>query len=287
VTLAWQAELAVARGAVREGLAALEGFGDLLGSRRVGPKALERARADLGDACVALRAALLTLSAAIDDAFGEDFAATDTMDALCGYAVDRADALAAAVGTDGPLSDARRRLALESEVRRNAAELRDAVVLCDLLASAAANAETELDLLDVLELRFGDVSRGEASARLGVDAARPVPFTADRHVFGGLVALAVTLAAKKGMTAPRLGVVKLKDGGLIVRVAPTPRGSAAPRVTFEVPLRGDVPGALDVAHAVARRAGFTLEVEAATGVVSIAVKPAPARAKAGPDDEPR
>ena len=48
--------LAIARGAVREGLAALEGFSDLLGSRRIGPRALAQARSEMVPACEALRA---------------------------------------------------------------------------------------------------------------------------------------------------------------------------------------------------------------------------------------
>jgi len=287
VTPASQSALSIARGAVREGLAALDGFGELLGSRRVGPKALERARADLGEACASLGTAICSLASVIDEAFGEDEAARASTSALCAHAIERARVLVAAVDVKGPLGDARRRLALEAAVKRHGAELKDAVALCDLLAAAAAPAPTELDLLDVLEQRFGAAGRVEASVRVGIDAIRPAPLVADRHLFGALVEVAAAHAAKRGMASPRLGVVKWKDGSLLVRIGPSPRGSAAPRATMEIPVRGDVPGTLEAAKVAARRAGMKLEVDPATGAVTISVEPGPAHAKAERDAGPR
>ncbi len=286
MTLPSQSVLSIARGVVREGLAALDGFAELLASRRVGPKALERARADLGETCAALGTAICSLASVIGEAFAEDPAAQASTGALCAHAVERARTLGTAVEGVGPI-DARRRLALEAVMKRHGGELKDAVALCELLAAAAEPMATELDLLDVLEQRFGVSGRGEASVRVGIDASRPTPLVTDRHLFGGLVEVAAAHLAKRGVTSPRLGVVKWKDGALLVRIGPSPKGSAAPRTTLEIPVRGEVPGTLEAAQAAARRAGMKLEVEAATGAVTIRVEPGPQHGKAEPDVGPR
>jgi hypothetical protein len=270
VTRSDESSLGLARGAVREGLAALEAFSDLLGSRRVGPRALDRARSDMGEASTALCEALRSLDQALAAALGPGAEAMTAARALSEHAASRAAALAAVFAASESLADARRRLALEAAIRKHGAELRDAIALCDLLAAAAVPAPTELDLVDVLDQRFGGKpAEGASVLRLGVEAPRPATLVADRHVLGGLVEVAASIIAKSGTTNARLGVTRSPGGALSIRIVPAARTSATAKTTMFVPLRAPVPGALEVARVAARRVGLGIEVDPATNAVSI------------------
>ncbi|MDI3288359.1 hypothetical protein [Polyangium sp. 15x6] len=262
--------LAIARGAVREGLAALEGFSDLLGSRRIGPRALAQARSEMVPACEALRASLSELEQAFVAAFSSDEEAQEQARTLGAHAGACVTALSSALSDGGSLSDARRRLALEAAVRKHGAELRDAFAVAELFAASVAPTRTELDLVDVLEQRFGaNRSAEEGVVRIAVDAPRPSWLVADRHVLGGLVELAAPIASRRGTVTARLGVARSSGGGLLVRLSPAPRNAAATRLVLSVTARGEVPGSLGVARVAARRAKLGLTIDVAAGIVSM------------------
>ncbi|MDI1447701.1 hypothetical protein [Polyangium sp. 6x1] len=262
--------LAIARGAVREGLAALEGFSDLLGSRRIGPRALAVAASEMLPACEALRESFAALALAFVAAFASDTEAQDQARTLGTHAGTCVAALASALEGGGSLSDARRRLALEAAVRKHGAELRDTFAVGELLAAAVAPTPTELDLVDVLEQRFGaNRAAEEGVVRIAVDAPRPSWLVVDRHVLGGLVELAAPIASRRGTVTARLGVARSSSGGLIVRLSPAPRNAAATRLVLSVTARGDVPGSLGIARVAARRAKLGFAIDAAAGIVSM------------------
>ncbi|MRG91681.1 hypothetical protein [Polyangium spumosum] len=265
-----ESPLSIARGAVREGLAALEGFSDLLGSRRIGPRALAQAKAEMVPACEALREAFAGLEQAFVASLSADEEALDQARALAAHAGACVAALAAALADGGPLSDARRRLALEAAVRKHGAELRDAFALGEFFAAAVSPTPTELDLVDVLEQRFGGNRAAEEGAlRIVVEAPRPSWLVADRHVLGGLVELAAPIASRRGAVAARLGVARSAGGGLVVRLSPSSRNGAPARLVLNVTARGEVPNALDIARVAARRAKLGLVIDAAAGTVTI------------------
>jgi len=265
-----ESPLAIARGAVREGLAAFEGFGHLLGSRRIGPRALSQAKADMAPACETLREAFTSLERAFVAALADDEEAKTEARALGAHALACVAALAAALSDGGSLSDARRRLALEAAVRKHGGELRDTFAFAELLAASVAPASVELDLVDVLEQRFGGHRAAEDGAvRIAVEAPRPSWLVADRHVLGGLVELAAPIASRRGAGAARLGVARPSGGGLAVRLSPSPPRAAAARLVLSVTARGEVPNALGIARVAARRARLGLTIDAAAGIVSI------------------
>ncbi len=210
--------------------------------------------------------------AALEIAFGEallsDVEAQDQARALGEHAALRVAALRSALAEGGPL-DARRRLALEAAVRKHGAELRDALAYVELFVAAVSPAPTELDLLDVLEQRFGDRAADEGAVRVSVDAPRPASLVADRHVLGGLVEYAALIASRRGTMAARLGITHPSGGGLVVRLSPVPRNAAPSRIVLHVPPRGELPGSLELARVAARRARVGFLVDAAAGVVWI------------------
>ncbi|MDI1434751.1 hypothetical protein [Polyangium sorediatum] len=265
-----ESPLAIARGAVREGLAALEGFGDLLGSRRIGPRALAVALSEMVPACEALRASFVALELAFVATLASDLEAQDQARNLGTHAGACVAALSSAFSDGGSLSDARRRLALEASVRKHGAELRDTFALAEFFAAAVTPAPTELDLVDVLEQRFGaNRATEEGVIRIAVEAPRPSWLVADRHVLGGLVELAAPIASRRGTVPARLGVARPPSGGLVVRLSPAPRNAAATRLVLSVTARGEVPSSLGIARVAARRAKLGLTIDAAAGIVSI------------------
>jgi len=260
--------LSIARGAVREGLAALFGFSQLIGSRRVGPRALERARADMDDACASLAAALDALERGLVEVFGPDENAASAARALCAYVTSHVKTLAGALSADGSLENARRRLALEAAIRTHGDAIQGAMSLCDLLVAATTPSPVELDVADALEHRFGSRTDETSSVRLFIDAPTPTTMHVDRHVLVGLVELGATLAARGNAAQVRLGLRSI-GGSPVLRIAPVPRGAALPKTSLLVPRAADLPFTIEVARATGQRAGLRVELDPGTNAVTI------------------
>jgi hypothetical protein len=261
-------DVSLSRGALREGVAALEAFGDLLGLRRVGPRALERAKSDTFDACGALVAALGPFERTLVVALGKDASTEATVRALCDRIRSHVLPIVESLSGDAPIS-ARRRLGLEAVFRKHRAEFKACVALCDLAVAAAAAVPVELDVVDLLEHLHEDRAAETPVVRVGIDVTQPVTIRADRHVLTGLVEAAVAFVCRGGTTDMRLVARANDDGTYVICLGPAPRDGASPKRTFSVPLRGEVDLALDVARLVAPRSGLEVVFDSAANTVSI------------------
>ena len=261
-------DVALSRGALREGVAALEAFGDLLGLRRVGPRALERAKSDTFDACGALLSALGPFEHTLVVALGKTPEADAAIRALGDRIRSHVSPIAEALGDPAPIS-ARRRLALEAVFRKHRAEFKDCVMLCDLAVAVATAAPVDLEVIELLEQRSSDRLSDTPTVRVGIDVVRSIAVRADRHVLMGLVEVAASFVCRGGTTTVRLVAGTNDDGANVIRLSAAPRGWALPKRTVSMPLRSEVDLAVDVARVVASRSGLAVSFDPATNVASI------------------
>lgn len=261
-------DVALSRGTLREGVAALEAFGDLLGLRRVGPRALERAKSDTFDACGSLLAALGPFEHTLIVALGKTPEAEAAIRLLGDRVRSHVAPIAEALGDPAPIS-ARRRLALEAVFRRHRTEFKDCVALCDLAVAAATAAPADLDVVELLEQRASDRPGETPVVRIGIDVVRSVVVRADRHVLLGLIETAVAFACRAGATTARLVAGTNDEGVNVIRLSAAPRGWALPKRTISMPMRGEVDLATDVARVVASRSALAVNFDPATNVASI------------------
>lgn len=259
--------LAAARGAVRDGVAAVEGLAQLLGSRRVGPRGVARALPEVRDGCAALRASLGALDEVIAAEVAGDAEAAAAAGATLAHAaleVERIEAELGGRGADArPAAiDARRRLALEASVRRAAGELAGALELVDLLCASLDPRPTAIDLADVLRERSATGPPLAPAVQVSAACERAEGLEADARVVGGLIELALGAARVAGLESLRITSRRRADGRVEVRVDGGGTGRAgADAIALELPARADGACALDVARAVARRAGIGLAIE--------------------------
>lgn len=261
-------DVTLARGSLREGVAALEAFGDLLGLRRVGPRALERAKSDTFEACGTLLAALGPFEHTLIIALGKTPEAEAAMHALGERVRSHVKPIADALGDPTPIS-ARRRLALEAVFRKHRTDFKDSVALCDLTVAVATAAPAELDVVDLLEQRATDRIGDVPSVRVGIDVVRSVSVHADRHVLMGLMEIAAAFVCRDGATTLRLIAGTNDDGANVIRLAPAARGWVLPKRTVTLPLRGELDLSLEVARVIAPRSGLSVHFDATTNVASI------------------
>jgi len=276
------ARLAAARGAVRDGAAAVDSFAQLLGSRRVGPRGIARALPEVREGCTTLRAALEEL----DGAFAQDLsahagsaAAASAVLSVAGAEVAVLEAELTRAEDDGgrkgagkakgaperPL-DARQRLALEALVRRTSRELGVALYLTDLLSAALDLRPTPLSLTDLLRARGATVAQAQPAVRVVVqcEAGSADGLDADPHVVGPLLEIAVAVASRGAEAGAWLHASRRADGRLEVRVGQA-RGGARPEagsIALDLPLRQGDERAQAVACAAALLAGIALALPA-------------------------
>lgn len=268
MTARGECDVTLSRGALREGVAALEAFGDLLGLRRVGPRALDRAKSDTSDACGSLLAALGPFEHTLVIALGKTPAAQSVMHALAERIRSHVSPIAEALADPSPIS-ARRRLALEAVFRKHRSEFKDCVALCDMAVATVTAMPVDLDVVELLEQPHGDRIADAPVVRVGIDVVRPVSIRADRHVLMGLVEAAVTFVNRDSPTSLRLVAGTNDDGLNVIRLSPAPRGWVFPKRTVSMPLRGEFDLAVDVAKVVASRSGLAVNFDPATNAASI------------------
>lgn len=260
--------LVLSLGAVREGCAAIEAFGDLLASRRVGPRALTHAKAATIEACVTLVAALRPFERTLQTALGGDSEAKAILRPLFERLESHLSTITTALQDWSPLS-ARHRLGLETSFRTYRADIKDCVALCDLAVAAAAVIPVDLDLVGLMEQRQDDRVPEGRTVTLGIDVDATTIRT-DRRVLAGLIELAVAFACRDGGDAALLTARARPDGTFVIRVGRAP-SNRSPQRAVTVLRRGELDLGLEVARMAARRAGLDMSFDGATNAVSIAL----------------
>jgi hypothetical protein len=274
--------LAIARGEVRDGVAAIEHFLQVLASRRVGPKMLARAVPEMAAGCAPLRAAIAALADALAESLsrGEEGAADPegaaAVRALLGHADARVAELSAALAAHQSASmDARERLALEAVVRRAAGELGAVISVVDLLGAPVTSETTTIDFADALLARRMVARSGTTMVHAAVEQRASELVVGDARMILELLAHAVSTVVRAGVDTPRV-VVDTGPEGLPVFTVEAARekaqvGSGGNRPLFDVALRDELPHEAEVVRAAARHAGIALHVEGGGRKVTIAL----------------
>ncbi|EYF05418.1 hypothetical protein [Chondromyces apiculatus] len=269
--------LGAARGAVCDGVAAVESFVQLLGSRRVGPRGILRALPEVREGCATLRVDLKELDAALQDELAGDAEGIAAAQAVIQHAVAEVTRLEAelAQGADeGGKSgkgkgaaergiDARQRLTLESQVRRASRALESTFPLLDLVVASLDLRPTPLNLTDLLRERGSGLSEGEPAVKVTIACGQDCDnIDADPRLVGGLLEIAMGILGAAGVTSPQIQVHRRPDGRAVMTVlaahslkATRPSGSP---VELKVPLRESGMLARSVACATAKRARIEL-----------------------------
>jgi hypothetical protein len=257
--------LAIARGDVRDGVASIEHFLEVLGSRRVGPRVIARGVPEVLAGCVPLRAALAALVVALDVELAGDPEGVEAARSLLAHAAARVDELAAALEAQGGASlDARVRLALEAVVRRIAGELGTVVRLVDLLGATVTSETTTIDLGDALAHRRLRPRLGSTKILVAVEVRVSELTVGDARMVLDLLELAVSTVVRAGVATPRIVVDLGPEGFPVFTVDSAPAkagGSAgADGQRLDVVLRDELPREPDVVRAAARHAGIALSI---------------------------
>ncbi len=268
--------LALARGDVRDGIASIEHFLQVLGSRRVGPRVLARGIPEVLAGCGPLRAALATLAAALAVELASDPQGVEAVHSLLTHASARVDDLATTLEGSASLSlDARERLRLESAVRGVAGELGTVLRLADLLGAPVTSETTTIDLGDALAQRRTHPRSGATKILASVEVRVTELTVGDARLVLDLLELAVATIVRAGVTAPRI-VVELGPEGFPVFTVDAAsggakHGSGADGQVLDVVLRAELPRESDVIRAAARHAGIALTIAADRQTVTVAL----------------
>ena len=208
LTVRESAGIHAARGSVRDGLAALQNFENLLGSPRIGLRSLGRMVGELRASCVPISTALGVL---IDDLAHRQPSAVVLTD-LAGFAQASMRELdEALVRADHRGFGAKARLSLESDVRRISAELGALRRLIDLLEAATESRPTELEASELLGAAVNAIALDGAPQGpiVHVHSCIPSgssPVVTDARVAMQVVALGIGLVAAAGARFVRVQV---------------------------------------------------------------------------------
>lgn len=267
--------LSLARGDVRDGVAAVDHLLQVLASRRVGSRALSRAIPELSAGCERLSDALTALGEAVSAALAADPAGVAAARSLLAHASKRAAELHAALGAPrGESMEARERLALESVVRRVAPDLRVVVRLVDMLGVTVTSEAVTIDFADAVAARRA-AKPSAPLVRAAVDVQAVELSVSDVRLVLDLLEEAVLTVSRAGVAAPRILVARGPDALPVFTVGAAPPSAAllvsTSKLTFEVVSREELPSELDVVRAAARRAGLKLTIAADRREVTLAL----------------
>lgn len=262
--------LSTARGDVRDGVAAIEHFREVLVSRRVGPKMLAQAMPEMAAGCAPLRAALSALAEALCAKIGSDADGVAAVGGLLIHAARCVDELDAALATHaGSAVDARVRLAIESVVRRVARDLGGCLRLCGMLAAPVTSETVTIDFSDALAARrAAPVVAGAKRVGASTEVVATVEIRTAELVVGDAQLLlelldhAVAWVARARVSAPRIVVATGPEGFPVFTVEGAPAGMvhSAGGLAFHAPLRDELPHEAAVVRAAARHAGLKMTV---------------------------
>ncbi|APR74815.1 Hypothetical protein A7982_00161 [Minicystis rosea] len=267
--------LSIARGDVRDGVAAIEHFLQVLASRRVGPRMLARAVPEMAAGCAPLLAALTALASALSSVLADDPDGIASVRALLGHAEARVSELSAALAShEGGAMDARGRLAMEAVVRRIAGELSEVVRIIDWFGAPATSETTAIDLADALGARRGPSRPATTVVHAAVEIRADELNVGDARLVVQLLEQSVATVARAGVTAPRIVVENGPEGFPVLAVGEAGRNAVAGQLVFDAALRDDLPASArvsGVAQAAARHAGISLAIEDGGRRVTIAL----------------
>ncbi len=268
--------LAIARGDVRDGIASIEHFLNVLTSRRVGPRVLARGIPEVRAGCEPLRTALSSLAGAVAVELARDPEGVDATAALLAHARGLVDQLDAAIqAAEGKSLDARERLGLESDVRRAAGDLGTVLHLADLLGAPVTSETTTIDLDDALAQRRAHPRSGATAVLTAFDVRVSELTVGDARLVLDLLELAVATVVRAGVVAPRIVIALGPERFPVFTVDAVPGqakdGSGGDGQVLDVVLRAELPREADVIRAAARHAGIALTVAADRRTVTLAL----------------
>lgn len=201
-----------ALGAVREGAQAVDNLSHLLRAKRVGPRVLSGALAEVRESCAGLSAAFAALEAELCPTLHSVAEAEKVARELLagGAKCARLVSDKLAVGAN---PDARARLELSELAARSTHKLDKVIFVLTALAQAAHPERTVLDAVDVLR---GLESENGSPLKITLSAhvmETPV-FLGDCKLVGAMIRLALSLLLHAGETLPHLEITPHGDAGL-------------------------------------------------------------------------
>ena len=259
--------LSLARGDVRDGVAAIEHFHEVLASRRVGSRVVERAIPEMASGCAPLVRALAALVEAVGSEIADDPEGVDAVRGMIESANERVTELTTALtALVGSTIDARARLSLEAIVRRVAGALGATLRLVDMLGAPVTSDMVMIDLGDALHARVANVRRVRAPEpavlRVPIDLSADELAVGDARLLLDLLDHAVAWVVGSGVSSPRIVVEKGPEGFPMFTVEAEPAqpllGSG--RLSFDTVVRDELPHERGVVRAAARHAGLSLSI---------------------------
>jgi hypothetical protein len=269
--------LALARGDVRDGVASIANFREMLASRRVGPRGLAGALPQVEEGCGPLRDSLETLERALEVELAADPEGVSAVQGLIAHAIAQVDALAQALAARrGRPIDARERLGLEAVVLPVAGDLARVVRLVDLLGAPVTSDTTTIDFGDALSER-NPAPRSATQVLATVEVRAEELAVGDARLVLELLEFAVATVARAGVPFPRIVVEGSAEGLPVFTIDAGPRppkvsvGSGVEQRIFDVVMRDELPREADVVRAAARKLGIALTIAEDRRTVTIAL----------------
>jgi hypothetical protein len=261
--------LSIARGDVRDGVAAIEHFREVLVSRRVGPRVLERAIPEMATGCEPLVVALGALVDAAGAEISDDPEGVLAVQGLVDHAEVKVRELALALQAFvGSTIDARARLSLEGTVRRVSDELGATLRLVDMLGAPVTSDMVMIDLGDALHARVASARRARVpepqALRVPVELSTEELAVGDARLLMELLDHAVAWVVGAGVSAPRIVVSKGPEGFPMFTIEGGGSGAGQAgqaRLSFDTVVRDELPHERGVVRAAARHAGISLSIE--------------------------
>lgn len=226
-------------GELKDSAAGVVALSELLGSRRVGPKAIAAALPSAHEACAGVAGAVQALAADVLSVLPPDSAAIAEVRAVFERAVTSVRRLEADVAASGSSpGDARTRLVLERAANDASANVAASLFVAELFAQASEPRVVSIRVADVLG--FGPVlAEGPHVVRATLDAPAAPVATTDARLLRSLVELGVQIVAAAGVAAPHIQVTGAEGAGAHIRIgpAPTPLPPSAPPISTSYPPR--------------------------------------------------
>lgn len=249
-------------GELKDGAAGLIALSELLGSRRVGPKSVARALAEVPEACAVAERAAAPLASDIAAVTRDYPSAAAALFALQEGAVLALNALSteAEAASRSPV-DARSRLVLERVSREAASRVAATLFAVELFACVSAPRPVTVRVADVLT--FGPaVADGPNVVRATLDVPPEPLVTIDAKLLRALVELCVQIVAAGGVARPHVSVSGGRTGGARIHITGPPahqRPGSPILVTRRLPWPA---GAGAIAHAAASLVGASAQLDA-------------------------
>jgi hypothetical protein len=260
-------DIAPLLGAAREGIAAIENLGQLLGSSRVSARKIGGALPSVREACEELVVRLARLESRLESTLSPSaFAAAAAVIADSRETVVLLTGELAAVG-DRVSTGAR--IQLERQAKAAGAKLGTARALLELFGAETVRGAVPVDLAEILREQWSAAAVGPS---LGVELALGADcgLHAEPRLIGALIELALAVVAARAASAVlRITSARRPDGRLVIHIAASSGGAA----TLTAPHRAAVPPLADALVEAARRLGAELELGRDGAEVTLPVTP--------------